>query len=244
MLIPFIVFQIAFLFGAIFFLRKIFYGDTQSALNRLDTVYQDLLAKQKDLTQKIETAEKEYAQKKEEAAKIADKMTMQAMDEVRQKKDDILKAAKAEAEEIVTKAHASSDKFYREIEKKVMSKMVESAADLLKNSLSEETLTVLHRQLLKEFLDRGKEFDLSNVDPTLKSMTVKTAFVLSDQDKTQIKAFLTDKLKRSIEIEEAVEQTLSAGVLLQFGTLMLDGSLANYIREHSLQTKKKIEGEA
>ena len=51
-LVMLIILQIIVFTGVIFFLRKILVSDTQSSVNRLDHVYQDLLKKQKELTEK------------------------------------------------------------------------------------------------------------------------------------------------------------------------------------------------
>ena len=73
-ILPLIGLQIIVFGAVIFFLKKILYRDTESSINRLDRVYQDMLKKQKDLGQKIEAAEKEYNEKKEEASLVASKL--------------------------------------------------------------------------------------------------------------------------------------------------------------------------
>ena len=82
-------------FGVVlFFYKKITAGDTENNVKRLGAVYEDLLKKQKDLAEKLKTAEKEYQTKKEESSMLADKLASQAMDEVRKKEDEILKKGK------------------------------------------------------------------------------------------------------------------------------------------------------
>ncbi|MBI3306483.1 MAG: F0F1 ATP synthase subunit delta [Candidatus Omnitrophica bacterium] len=226
--------------GLILFLKKIFYSDTESALKRLEGVYQDLLKKQKDLTQKIEGAEKEYVQKKEEAVKIVDKLKSDAMDEMRSKKDDMVKSAKSQAEEIINKARASTDEAYKKIEQELSRKMIDTAAELVGSALSPKTCTVLHVSLIKEFFDRGKDFDLSSVGSNVDKLTVRTAFPLSKEDNDKLLALMTQKLNRAVTIEERVDTTVIAGIVLLFGTLILDGSLANYVRDAAEKAKQEL----
>jgi len=239
----FVLLQVIVFSGVIYFLKKILYGDTQSAINRLNREYQDLLGKQKQLSQKVEEAEKELVLKKEEAIAVKNKMTTQAMDEIRQQKDETIMKAKQEAEEIVAKAKAASDKNYHEIEKQVRAKLTEDAADLLRQAMSDQIVRATHVELVSEFLERAKNFDLSNVDPSLQKLTVKTAVPLTAAEKEKIKVFVTAKLNRPLELEEVEDKTLISGVVLMFGTLMMDGSMANYIKEASLKTKQTIEKE-
>ena len=74
MLLQFIILQVIVFSAVIFFMKKILSSDTQAAVGRLDTTYQDLLTKQKELNEKIEEAEKEYAAKKEESVQLLEKM--------------------------------------------------------------------------------------------------------------------------------------------------------------------------
>lgn len=242
-IVQFILLQVIVFSGVIFFLKKILYGDTQSAINRLNREYQDLLNKQKQLAQKVEEAEKELVLKKEEAVQVKNKMTTQAMDEIRQQKDEIVFKAKQEAEEIVAKGKAAAEKNYHEIEKQVRAKLSDSAAEILRLAISERMVQAIHHELVAEFFDRAKDFDLSNVDPTLTKFVAKTASPLTSEEKEAIKTFVAKKVNRPMEIEETEDKQLICGVLLQFGTLLVDGSLSNYIKESALKTKQKIEKE-
>ena len=140
----FIVLQILVFSGVIYFLKKIVYGDTESAIKRLGHVYQDLLNKQNELTQKIEQAEKEYQAKKEEGSAIIDKMKYDAMDDMRKKEDEIVKKARAEAEDIINKAHAAKDQFYREIEKELSRKMIDFISGLMGDVFTEKLAQPVH----------------------------------------------------------------------------------------------------
>ncbi len=97
---------------------------------------------------------------------------------------------------------------------------------------------VLNNTLIKEFLERGKEFDLSSVGATVDQLTVRTAFPLTKEESDKLTALMTQKLNRGIKIEEVVDSTAIAGIILLFGTLILDGSLANYVRDAAEKAKQ------
>ncbi|MFZ5802159.1 MAG: F0F1 ATP synthase subunit delta [Candidatus Omnitrophota bacterium] len=232
-------------FGAVlFFLKKILYNDTQSAVNRLDRVYQDLLSKQKELAQKIEQAEKEYKQKKEEAGQIAEKMKQEAMDEIRKKEDEIVKAAKVEADDMVQKARSSVAKIRRDVEKEVRMEMIDFVMKLLSDGINEQVLKVMHQEMIKDFIGKESSLDFSTVPLELGMATVKTPFPLTAEEKEKVKAMIDRKLKRSLEIQEEEDKGLIAGIALGFGTLILDGSFSHAINSAGLQQKRNIELEA
>lgn len=244
MIVQFIIFQIIVFGAVIYFLKKILYGDTESAINRLGHVYQDLLNKQAELAQKIEGAEKEYEQKKEEGNTIVEKMKNEAMDEVHKKEDELLKRARGEAEEIISKAESSRDEYYRQIEANVSKKMVDLIADLLAGIFTPKTLQSIHEEMLRDFIDRAKSFDLSSVDLTVDHMIIRTPFPLRKEETERINALVVSKLNRPIQLQELADPDLAAGVILQFGTLVLDGSLMNAIKENAMRLKEKIASRA
>ncbi len=227
--------------GVLFFLKKILREDTESAINRLNRVYQDLLKRQEELTEKIQTTEKEYTQKKEELELLKGKMISDATEEARQKRDEIMKTAKEEADELVAKAHASTQKYMEELEKKMSQKTIDFAADIVAALWTEQIGTLIHQEMVKEFVERAQEFDLSHIGTHVDQVTIKAPYALSKEDREKIEQILLKKLGRSIKIVEENDQALIAGVVLQFGTLLLDGSLRNSIKEAALRSKKKIE---
>lgn len=244
MLFQFIVLQIIVFGAVIYFLKKILYSDTQSAVNRLDKTYQDLLTKQKELTQKIEQAEKEYKEKKDEATEITERMKAEAMDKMREKEDQILKSAKAEADEMVKKARSSCDKIRREIEKEVRMNMVDFVGKLLYTALSDRLIQVMHQELVEEFLTKEKELDFSAVSPDCTKLTIRTPILLDVKTKERVLQMVGRKLGRVLEMEETEDKTLVAGMALQFGTLVLDGSFSNMVIDTGAKQKRAIELEA
>ncbi len=242
MIIIQIIVFLAFVFvGLVVFLQKILKSDAQGAIRRMEVIYQDLLNKQKDLTQKIEAAEKEYQEKKEAAMHVAEKIKSEAMDEMRDKRDETVKVAKTQADEILGKARASAEEFHKKIELELSRKMIDQAAALLIASLTPEASSVLHGVILKEFLAKGKDFDLSGVGSSISKMVIKTAFPLSKDTVDQLSGIIRVKLNRTLEIEEIEDRTLGAGVMLQFDTLMLDGSLASFLKESADKAKREVE---
>lgn len=230
-------------FGVVlFFYKKITAGDTENNVKRLGAVYEDLLKKQKDLAEKLKTAEKEYQTKKEESSMLADKLASQAMDEVRKKEDEVLKKARAEAEDILFKAHASRDQFLKEMEIAASKKLVDFAADLLGNIYDDKIKALIHGQFIKNFIEQAKKSDLAAVDLQGQRPTIRTAIVLKKEEKELLLQMLAERLGApDLQIEEALDEKLIAGVALQIGTLSLDGSFANVLKESAGQAKENLQ---
>jgi F0F1-type ATP synthase membrane subunit b/b' len=244
LLFNFIILQVIVFGIVIFSLRKIFYGDTQSAINRLGATHSDLLKKQKDLSEKIEATEKIYIQKKQEAETIVDKMKVDTVNEMRKKVDEMLKKGKKEADELVERAKIARDKYCQELEKEVKVKITDLAGELIIKALTGKSIDMVHHQLVKEFIDGGKDMDLTTVRIHIDKMIVKTPINLTKEEVLLLEAFIKGKLNRTIAIEEIIDVSGIAGIALQFGTLIIDGSLAAFIRTASGEEQEKIKKES
>lgn len=239
--VQFIVLQIIVFSAVVYFLKRILSGDTESAVKRLGLVYEDLLRKQKDLTEKLEAAETEYQAKKEESATIADKLASQALEEAHNKEAEILKKARAEAEDILAKAHNSKAAFVKEMEIAASKKVVDFTADLLKRVYEEKLKALIHGEFIASFIAQMKTSDLGTMDLKGQHPTIRTAYALKKEEKDALRQVLADKLALpDLQVEEAVDEKLVAGVAVQVGTLMLNGSFANSIEEAASQAKEKL----
>lgn len=244
MLVQIIILQVLVFGAVIFFLKKILYNNTQSAVNRLDKVYQDLLVKQKELAQKIQQAEKDYKEKREEASEVAEKLKQEALDESRKKEAEILKEAKAEADEMVQKARSSADKIRREIEKEVQMEMTDFVIRVLGTGMSEKVVEAIHKQMVTDFISKENDLDFTAVSPETQKVVIKSPLPLDDEEIKALTDMVERKLGRSLEVECSADKELIGGVALSFDTLLLDGSFANAISEAGQAEKRKIELEA
>ncbi len=239
--LQFIVLQVIVFSAVVYFLKKILSGDTESAVKRLGIVYEDLVKKQKDLTEKLETAEKEYQAKKEESSAIAEKLASQAMEEVHKKEDEILKKARAEAEDILAKAHGSRAQFAKEMEIAASKKIVDFTADVLKDVYDEKLKRMIHEQFILNFVEQAKQSDLGSMDLKGQHPTIRTALVLKKEEKEMLRQVLADRIGApDLQVEEVVDEKLVAGVAVQVGTLVLNGSFANAIVEATSLVKEKL----
>ncbi len=242
--LQFVILQVVVFSVLVFFLKKMLSGDTETNVKRLSTVYEELVKNQRELLEKNEMAEKEYMAKKEEAALIADKLSNQALDKVRKKEEELLKKARGEAEEIIAKAFGSRDQLSHEIRSEVSKQMVDFMAEILKKIFSLDTTMLVHGQFVKDFIKELQGADFSSVDVSENQPVIRSAFPLKEEEKNEFQEILGKKLNvADLKIEETLEGPLIAGVVLQIGTLLLDGSFANAVKEAALKLKEKFEYE-
>lgn len=231
MLFQFILLQVVVFGVVIFFLRKIFYGNAENAIQRLGHVYQDLLQKQAELQKNNEAVEKELQEKRTEAAAMAEKFKAEAAVETRKKEDEVLKIARAQAEEIIAKAQGSREDMAKEIESQLSKKMLGFASEIVKQAFNERLVQVVHTELVSEFIQRARDMDLSSGGDTAVEFMVRSAVPLKKEEVDKINAMLASKLSRTVKFSEVPDPDLIAGIVMQFGSLMLDGSLVTLLSD-------------
>ena len=239
MLLQFIVLQVVVFGVVIYFLKKIFHGDTDSAIQRLGHVHQDLLQKQIELQKKNEEIEKEMILKREEANAVTEKMRAEAAGEIRKKEDEVLKVARSQAEEIISKAQSSREDMAKEIESQLSKKMIVFSAEVVKKAMSEKLATVIHEELVLDFIRKAKDMDLSNAGGEKDSFVVRSPIPLKKEEVEKINALLVSKLSRVVTFTEVPDTDLIAGIVMQFGSLVLDGSLTSLLRDSVEKIQEK-----
>ncbi len=231
MLLQFIVLQVVVFGVVIYFLKKIFHGDTDSAIQRLGHVHQDLLQKQIELQKKNEEIEKEMIAKREEANTLTEKMKAEAAGEIRKKEDEVLKVARSQAEEIISKAQSSREDMAKEIESQLSKKMIGFSAEVVKKAMSEKLAAVIHEELVLDFIRKAKDMDLSSAGGEKDAFVVRSPIPLKKEEIEKVNALLASKLSRVVTFSEVPDADLIAGIVMQFGSLVLDGSLTSLLRD-------------
>ncbi len=232
MLLQFIILQVVVFGVVIYFLKKTFHGDTNSAIQRLGNVHQDLLQKQSELQKKNEEIEREMQVRKEEAAALTEKMKAEAALEIRKKEDDVLKIARSQAEEIISKAQSSQDDMAKEIESRLSKNLIQFSSEVIRKAISEKVALAMHEELMTDFISKAKNVDLSSVaSGTNQAFVIRTPFPLRKDQAEKLNAMLAAKLNYAVNISEVPDSDLIAGMVMQFGSLVLDGSWASLMRD-------------
>ena len=239
-LINFIIAQTILLGVVIFILKKIIFSDTASSVNRLNHERIATEKKQQELNKQKQQFEEDCKKRLIDIQKEMEKMKMQAMSETEKKSEEIIKKAKKQSEELVQKANLSKDLIQKRLEGENDRRAVDVSERILKKILSEKNRQDFDKVLAETFLE-----DLKKVDPKhiqeIEKLTIISRFELDKGIFDQIKQILTEKIGKEIPIETKTNDEVVGGLLLEFGTMVLDGTLALSIKENVRILKKELE---
>ncbi len=241
LIIKFLILTAVISAAIIFALHRVFISSVDGAKQRLDKESDAARARQAELNQKIKEADEELARRKQELDAIEKKMKFELEASSGKEKDAILNKARAEGEEIIAKAQASRDTIRRDVERTMELKIVDYSTKILSDILSDKARGGLDRQLTLDFVEKLKNVDMSKISPEIHSADLVTAASSEQKLQADIEALLMDKIKRKITLNPKTDQAILGGVVLQFGSLLLDGSLKSSIRSSAVALKQDIE---
>lgn len=241
LIIKFIFMMILFCGGVIFALHRVFISSVEGAKQRLERDAEAARAREAELNRKIRQADEELSARKKELDQLETRMKSQLEDEATKHKEELVTKARTEAEEIIVKAQNAADGIRREIEKEMEIKIIDHATLILEDVLGKKAKIALEKDLVEEFIEQLKNVDMSKISPEIKQANVVTSTGISDADVKRIAEVIRAKAGREISLTSKIDGAHVAGVVIQFGSLMLDGSIRQAVKESALALKHEVE---
>lgn len=216
-------------------------GSTESAVNRLNESYAELTARKEKLGRLIKQAEEEYQAKKKESEEIVKKMREETQEELDEKRSQVMVKAHKEAEKILADTMSATERIRQEIRKEEQMYTVDRSEELLSASLGEMFGERIDAMLIDDFIEEFKEMDKSNISPSVEEVVLVTRAALKEEEKNNIVKTITEKTGRNFTFEEKTDPGIVGGIILKFGSLTLDGSVAGKLKDASVKIKQNIE---
>ncbi len=228
--------------GVLAFIFWKFSHDTiEKDLGRLNKETEAVLTKQTELNGKIKQASEELAKRKAEADALVLKMTEDAEKAAKEEREKLIAKARQEGEEIIVKANNTKEDIRKKIVKEMDMRAVDFTAMILDSVLSKEGRMALEECLISEFIESLAKMDMEMIGEEIKTAEVMTSSALSERMRNRLSETLLSKLGRTMEITASTDPKILSGMILRFGSLALDGSLKNMVRESAVGLKEKLE---
>ena len=225
----------------IFTLHRVFISSVEGAKQRLDRDAEAARAREAELNRKIKQADEDLAARKKQLDQLEQKMKGDLESEAEKHRETLINKSRADAEEIITKAQSAAEGIRRDIEKQMELKIIDHSIKVLGDVLTKRARASLEKDLVEEFLEQLKNIDMSKISLDIKKADVVTALALSAADMARITEVVKAKTGRDIALTSKVDAGHLAGVIIQFGSLQLDGSLKTAIKDAAVILKADAE---
>jgi len=240
-IVNFIFLMIVFVGVTIAVIKRTLFSSTDSALKKLDSELAKANAKQVDLTKKLRQADEELSQRKQEASELTGKMRNEAEEESKNEREKIIGKAREESEEIIAKAQNAKEKIKIALEKEVDTKVVKTSVVILNEILSENAKKAFNKELIDEFFVKLENVDMSRISPETKEAEIISLVPLSDDEKENFSKIIEKKVGRKLTLSTLEDPQLGGGAILKFGSMSLDGSIKNLIRNAALKIQEEVD---
>ncbi|OGX36822.1 MAG: hypothetical protein A3D87_02530 [Omnitrophica WOR_2 bacterium RIFCSPHIGHO2_02_FULL_50_17] len=233
-IIPFIIINLVTFLALVFVFRKIMFSSSYAETKRLQELNMENTKKARELEEKIEDAEKQYKEKITKAQDEAKKLKERAQEEAEGIREETLRKAKEERERLIGQVLNAKEKLREEIEAESAERTVEFARRIIAEILSSDNQRRVYDGFMDEVFAGIEQTDkavFQGLDLKSLSVQVKTSHPLSPVQKERLEKILSEKAGGRACVEEIADKKLITGVVIQIGSLVIDGSLAAKFRK-------------
>jgi len=226
-----IIIQVITFVMLIFVLRMLFYRQLNSALARLRHLHEENIKREEELKKEIEKTKEERDIELSRAKDEAGQIIKEAKEKAEKTGQNIKDQAKDEAGNILEQSKLQ----LAALEKSLNSNYQEMALDLSVKML-EVTFTGqgkegLQRQLIAELIAEIRNIEKDRFTVKSNQVKITSACPLDPQHVEELSGILAEKTGQAVQLKEEIDAKLIAGLVIEIGAFIIDGSLKNKLRK-------------
>jgi F0F1-type ATP synthase delta subunit len=221
------------IFGVLVFLgKKMMTQNIALATKHLDELSQDYDERANEVNRQLEEANNKAQEIISSAQNEAEKTKSDMIKQAEEERDRIIQQARTQAEEMIQQADKSRAQLISEIEDRIAKEAVNRTCDLCYDTLPEEFRRLVHGQWVEDLIENGfSRAERLRLPEGMNEVEVVSAFALSDEQRKKIAKKLKDTFGHEVTVKEQINPKVVAGLVINIGSLVLDGSLKNKIIE-------------
>jgi F0F1-type ATP synthase delta subunit len=99
----------------------------------------------------------------------------------------------------------------------------------------------LHDVLVDEFIGKLKDIRMDRINRDVSAIDVVTANPIDEERKNRLVSTIKERMGREPKVNYVTDPHIGGGVILKFGSMALDGSVKNLIRETAIEEQGAVE---
>jgi F0F1-type ATP synthase delta subunit len=227
-----ILLQVIIFIGLIAVFRRVLNQNVVSATQHLEELNEEYDKKELEVSKRLEEAKLKYEEVMAKAQEEAEREKTKIIKEAESEKDKVLTAARSGSEEIMQQADKSRQLLLAELEQRIAKEAINKACELIQNTLPQNFKRGIHSQWVKELTEGGfSQLTQLRIPEGIKEVKITSAFSLKEEERKELSKKLKKLLSRDVVLKEEIDPKVVAGLIVNVGSLVLDGSLKNKIQE-------------
>jgi F-type H+-transporting ATPase subunit delta len=212
--------------GMVVFLKKFFDREATMHTTHLDSLIAENTAKEEEIKKQYEDAKRQSQEIIANAQKDAAAQKENILKAAAEEKNKIIAEAQARADEVIKQADNARMALLNELDLKIKEGATVKAQELLQSILPEDFRKEVHARWVSDVIANSfVELDRLRVPQGISEVKVISAFILTDAQKSGLKLKLKEKLGFEFDLKEELDPSLICGLVVNIGSLILDGSL-------------------
>jgi F0F1-type ATP synthase delta subunit len=227
-----ILLEVIIFFVLIFIFRRIMTDNVVLATRHLEKLSQDFGDKEKELARQQEEVRQQSQELLTKTQEETSRIKAETVKEAQAEKDNILKQARQQSEEMIQQADRSGQLLLREINERIEKESVNKACELIHDTLPEQFKQGVHMLWVEELLGDGfNQLDNLRIPEGIREIKITSAFSLNEEQRKTLFKKLKSVVGPDVILKEEIDPRVVAGLIINIGSLVLDGSLKNKIQE-------------
>jgi F-type H+-transporting ATPase subunit b len=211
--------------------RQIMTGQVTHATTHLRELSQDYLKRHEELKDRQSEGDKRYQDQIESAKAEGERLRAKLLEEAEAARVRLVAEGKAESERLVNQALAARDVMQQEMDATMSHRAVAQARQLVQEILPAPMRQIMQAQWVEELMEGLKALPKLETAEPVKEVRVASAFALTAAQRQRLQAGLEALVGHPVTLQETVEESLLAGLMLTAGHLVLDGTLTSKLEQ-------------
>jgi len=230
MLVQLLIIQVITFIGIILLMRFLFARHLKTALDRLNTLHEENLAKEEELNEELKRAKEESQAEIERGKQEAELIIEEAKKEATRQRLALEEESKAQAGKIVEQGKLDAEKLKEKMSKDIQGQSVELASRMISQLLIEADKIALQYQFANEIIEEISRLPKEQFNTKSKDIKITSSFPLLERQRVDLKKVLAEKLGSEPEVKEEIDPKLIGGLILEIGGMVIDGTLKNKLQ--------------
>lgn len=234
LIVALIILQLLIFGVLIFFFRKIMTQNMAQATHHLDELSQDYHKKEQEVEKQMQEARQKAEDIINVAKEEAEKLRLQILHDTESEKERIISEARTRSEDMIKQADNTRHLLLSELDERIAKEATGKACEVLQLALPDEFKEVVHSRWVEGLIENGfSQIERLHVSKDLKEVKIISAFTLKESERNKLSKKIKEFIGHEISIKEEIDPKICSGLIIHFGSLVLDGSLNNMIKERA-----------
>lgn len=236
-----IIVQIFTFIFIILFLKWLLHSQINRALVKLRQLNKENMEKAEVLRKETGKAKQEIDREIAEGRKEALRIKEQAREDAESKRKEIIYKSREEAKRIVEEGKRDLERNRKDFMIDMQNKIAAIAVDMIKCLLSEGGKRSFHVQFIDELIEEMRKLSAEELRAEGDIAEIVSTYPLSTEQREEIREILSSKLDKSINLEEKLDESLVAGLIVKLGGFsVIDGSVQSKMKKLFPMVKEEI----